>query len=244
MNKEDRLKLKQSRIMKYFIEATNQIIQKDGISAVNIRNASAIAGYSSATLYNYFDNLTHLIFLATFNQLEEYNKALANCIATCKNSLEVYMQVCKCFCDYAYKKPEIYELLFFSRNDNKFDDYIKQYYELYPEKEYKGLPNFLDKMLHSNNLHQRSFLMLLNCIEDGFLDELNANDFNDICLRFNKTILQDVKERILEPKEATEMTLRYYYQLFRCYTNEQGIKILDDCYEKIVSQMGGGSKAL
>ena len=194
MDKDERENIKRSRMMKYFIDAANKIIKKKGIDAVNIRDTANLAGYSSATLYNYFDNLTHLVFLATFNQLEEYNKALAICIAKCKNSIEVYMRICRCFCDFAYEKPEIYEILFFSHNDGKFDNYIEQYYKLFPNKDYKNLPNFLGKMFKSNDIHARSLFMLENCIKDGYLDKLNIDDFNDICLRFNKTILQDVRD--------------------------------------------------
>ena len=216
MDKDERENIKRSRMMKYFIDAANKIIKKRGIDAVNIRDTANLAGYSSATLYNYFDNLTHLVFLATFNQLEEYNKALAICIAKCKNSIEVYMRVCKCFCDFAYEKPEIYEILFFSHNDGKFDNYIEQYYKLFPNKDYKNLPNFLGKMFKSNDIHARSLFMLENCIKDGYLDKLNIDDFNDICLRFNKTILQDVRDGILSKEEATELTLKYYYHMFHC----------------------------
>lgn len=237
MGKDERNKIKRARMMKYFIDAANQIIEKEGVRAVNIRNTAHLAGYSSATLYNYFDNLTHLVFLATFDQLETYNKAISACIAECKNSIEVYMRVCKCFCDYSYEKPEIYELLFFAHNDGKFDNYIEEHYKLFPNKAHKKLPEFLGKMFRSNNLHQRSYSMLENCIKDGYIDELNVNDFNDICLRFNKTILQDVKDEILSKEEATSMTLKYYYQLFHCYINKDYKDLLDDCYKKIVSEI-------
>ena len=237
MSKNERANIKRSRMMKYFIDAANEIIKKEGINAVNIRNTAHLAGYSSATLYNYFDNLTHLVFLAIFNQLEEYNKAVSECISDCKNSIEVYMRVCKCFCDYSYEKPEIYELLFFAHNDGKFDSYIDEYYKLFPNKAHKKLPDFLGKMFRSNNIHQRSYSMLENCIKDGYIDKLNVDDFNDICLRFNKTILQDVKDKILTKQEATKLTLRYYYQLFYCYINKEHRYLLDECYKKIISSI-------
>lgn len=234
MSKNERAKLKKSRMMKYFIDAANQIIKEEGVKAVNIRNTAHLAGYSSATLYNYFDNLTHLVFLATFNQLEEYNKAVSLYISDCSNSIEVYMKVCKCFCDYSYEKPEIYELLFFAHNDGKFDNYIEEYYKLFPNKDNKKLPKFLNEMFRTNDLHKRSYSMLENCINDGYIDKLNVDDFNDICLRFNKTILQDVKDGILSKQDATKMTLRYYYQLFRCYINEKYRSLLDDYYNELI----------
>ncbi|BCX80145.1 TetR/AcrR family transcriptional regulator [Campylobacter sp. 19-13652] len=229
MTKQERESIKRSRMMKYFIDAANEIINRDGVSSVTIRNAASLAGYSSATLYNYFDNLTHLIFLSILDQLDEYNKALKKAISKSSNSLEVYMQVCACFCEYAYAKPEIYWLLFFAHGEGKFDAYLKQYYEIFPDKIAKASPLFLDKMFHSNNIYDRSFFMLERCVNDGYLQAGLVNDFNDICLRFNKTILQDVKDGILSQDDATKMTMRYYHQLLNFYATDDGRVMLNRC---------------
>lgn len=50
-------------MMGYFIDAANQIIENEGIESVTIRKVADIAGYNSATLYNYFNDLNHLLFL-------------------------------------------------------------------------------------------------------------------------------------------------------------------------------------
>ena len=234
MTKKDREKIKRSRMMKYFIDAANKIINTQGIDAVNIRDTADLAGYSSATLYNYFDNLTHLVFLATFDQLEDYNQALAKSASECENSLEVYMKVCKCFCDYAYNEAEIYEILFFSHDEDKFSKYSEQYYELFPEKDYANLPSFLGKMLKTSNIHARSLFMLEECVNDGFLKDVDINDFNSICLSFNKAIIQDVKAKYLKKEEATKLTLRYYYFMFRCCIKDEFKDMLDNYYDKIV----------
>lgn len=232
--KQKRVQIKQQRIMKYFIEATEEIIKKEGISSVTIRSVADLAGYTSATLYNYFDNLSHLIFLANMHYLEEYNDNLLTCVAKCKNSIEIYMSVCKCFSLHAYAKPEIFELLFFSHGDEKFEKYTEQYYELYPQdNDHKG-PEFLDKIFHLNNLYSRSFTMLENCVNDGYIEKDKAKDFNDICLRFNKTILEDVKDGVLNKEEATSLTLKYYYQLFGFYIKPEYRSILEDYYPKLI----------
>lgn len=232
--KQKRLQLKQQRIMNYFIEAAEEIIKKDGIDSLTIRSVSDLAGYTSATLYNYFDNLSHLIFLANMHYLEEYNNNLVNCVSSCNNSIEVYMSVCKCFSLHAYSRPEIFELLFFSHGDEKFEQYTKQYYALYPEEsEHKG-PKFLDDMFHINNLYARSYTMLKYCVKDGYIENENAKDFNDISLRFNKSILEDVKSGILEKEEALALTLKYYYQLFGFYLKTEYKHLLEEYYPKLL----------
>lgn len=232
--KEQREKIKHQRIIKYFIEATQEIIKKDGIENITIRKVAELAGYTSATLYNYFDNLKHVIFLANMRYLESYNNNLQACVENCENSIEIYMAVCKCFSIQAYNKPEIFGLLFFSHGNEKFEKYTTQYYELYPEQHTLTHPGFLDKMFRINNLASRSFTMLENCIQNGFIERENAKDFNDICLRFNKTILQDVKDGELEKEKALELTLKYYYQLFSFFLKPEYKHLLENYYPKLV----------
>ena len=51
------LTLRQKRNMMYFVEATEKILREEGIPGVTIRRIAAEAGYNSATLYNYFQDL-------------------------------------------------------------------------------------------------------------------------------------------------------------------------------------------
>ena len=47
--------------MIYFIEAARQLMSSDGIQALSIRGIAEIAGYNSATLYNYFETKEDII---------------------------------------------------------------------------------------------------------------------------------------------------------------------------------------
>ena len=230
--KENREKLKQYRIMRYFIDATIEIIQKEDISGVTIRKVANYAGYTSATLYNYFDNLTHLIFLANMCHLEEYNNILPECMKKAANPVELYLLICRCYTEHAYSKPEIFELLFFSQDSEKFEEYTSQYYELYPKREKNIKSQILNELFHVNNLHNRSLNLLKPCIEQGMMEEQMVIDYTDICLRFNKTILEDVKNEILNKDEATALTLKYYTQLLGFYLNPKFKHLIDDYNKK------------
>ncbi|SKA66985.1 TetR/AcrR family transcriptional regulator [Desulfobaculum bizertense] len=224
---QDRLKIRQQRTMTYFIEAANQIIKEEGIEAVTIRKTADLAGYASATLYNYFDNLTHLIFLATMNYLEEYNAALPQRLTECENSVERYMAVCKCFSEYAYEDPEIYEHLFFSHGDEKLEEYMHQYYELFPEKVILDWPEPLNKIFQINNIYSRSSMMLTDCVNDGYMTEDAAKDFNEVNMMIFKCILQDVRDDLLSKDQAIEKTMKYYRQIFEHYLKPEFTGLLD-----------------
>ena len=212
----DRARLRARRIISYFVEAADEIIQKEGVGAVTIRKVADKAGYTSATLYNYFDNLNHLIFLATMKHLEEYNDEVELRIKSCKTPVEIYLVMSECFCKHSFRKPEIYDLLFYSNQDDKVEEYTRQYYELF-ESTKKDIPPTLSKVIGINNLYQRSFIIMMGCVSGGYFTSQNAEDFNEIAMLLYRSILKDVLGGKLNAASAVAKTMRYYRQLMGFY---------------------------
>ncbi|HRZ43173.1 MAG TPA: TetR/AcrR family transcriptional regulator [Bacteroidales bacterium] len=63
--------LQEQRMRGYFIEATKNLIKGEGIRSVSVRAVADHAGYSFATMYNYFRDLNELIFLCVQDFQEE-----------------------------------------------------------------------------------------------------------------------------------------------------------------------------
>lgn len=63
---DNNLTLKRKRIMIYFIEAAEKLIRQNGIENLSIRKIATEAGYNSATIYNYFNDLEQLTMFALF----------------------------------------------------------------------------------------------------------------------------------------------------------------------------------
>jgi len=229
-----RAKIKQQRIVKYFIDAAHDIIRQEGLDAVTIRKAADNAGYTSATLYNYFDNLQHLVFLATMTYLEKYNTALSGQLAKKTNSITRYMTVCKCFADYSFSEPVIYESLFFGHTHEKLEEYTQQYYDLFPEKIVKDWPSPLNRIYDMNSIHSRSFKMLGDCVKDGYLSQENAQDYNEINIRLCRTFLQDVRQGVLAKEEAVPMIMKFYYHTMDYYLNEEARVLLKEAYDELM----------
>lgn len=53
--------------MSYFINATIELMEKEGIENLTIRKVAEQAKYNSATLYHYFSNLDELELFASVN---------------------------------------------------------------------------------------------------------------------------------------------------------------------------------
>ncbi len=62
---------KRKRIMSYFINATIELMEKEGIENLTIRKVAEQAKYNSATLYHYFSNLDELELFASVKCLDE-----------------------------------------------------------------------------------------------------------------------------------------------------------------------------
>lgn len=56
--------LRIQRTKEFFIEAACEIIESDGMEMLTIRNIAKKAGYNSASMYSYFDNLAHVTSIA------------------------------------------------------------------------------------------------------------------------------------------------------------------------------------
>jgi AcrR family transcriptional regulator len=59
---ETKQNIKRNRIRKYFLEATKNIILQEGAENVSVRKVADLAGYSYATIYNYFTDLNELLW--------------------------------------------------------------------------------------------------------------------------------------------------------------------------------------
>lgn len=213
---EQRKALRRSRIKKYFIAAAREIIETEGPSAVTIRRVSDMAGYNSATLYNYFDDVAHLTFLASMKTLGDYNKVLASRMRGVNNPLELYLATADCFSEFSCRTPEIFWQVFYACPEEKRESYVKQYYELYPSEETEPLPS-VERAKLTHNITRRNLIFLSGCIEAGYLTLENAKLYDGVSSMVTRCILEDQTKGIITAEQALEMSRMYYRHLLKSY---------------------------
>jgi AcrR family transcriptional regulator len=160
------------RVMSYFIDATTQIIEKEGIDKVTIRKIADLAGYNSATIYNYFEDLSHLVFFASMKFIKKYTDALPKYLAKAENPLERYFLIWECFCKYSFESPQIYYAVF-SADLGFHPKKIEEYYGFFPT-DLLGVPEDLRDMLLESNISRRTLIALEQCIKEGYIHESDA----------------------------------------------------------------------
>ncbi|MDL2254133.1 TetR/AcrR family transcriptional regulator [Ruminococcaceae bacterium OttesenSCG-928-I18] len=216
--------LKRKRIMAYFIEATIGIMDAEGVESITIRKVADAAGYNSATLYNYFNNLDHLITYASVSRLKDYIRELPRYINQANNAVDEYLAIWECFCNNAFAMPEVYYGLFFGKLNTSTSEIIKGYYEIFPA-ELEGMSRHLINMAVEGDIFQRNRKILEKCAVDGAIGMEEVDEINDITIYLFKGILSETLEKDLAWKatEQARKTMHYIMQIFSPYCLEDWI---------------------
>lgn len=206
--------LQTMRVMTYFIDATAQIIEEEGIQNVTIRKVADLAGYNSATIYNYFGELSHLIFFASVKFLKPYTAELPHYMSKGKDPLEKYLLLWECFCKYSFQKPQIYYAIFSSDLGSKPHKMMEEYYEIFPN-DLLDLSEELIPMILESSISQRDRIALERCVAAGLIKCENAEKINEmILLVWQGMLTMLLNQRILyTPEEASKVTMNYIKQI-------------------------------
>lgn len=206
----DKKEIQRTRIMRYFIDATVQIMKEEGIEHVTIRKVADIAGYNSATIYNYFQELSHLIFFAGMTFLKKYTDALPEYMAKGENSLEKYLLTWECFCKYSFAEPKIYSAIFSSNLGAQPEELLQNYYTIFPMDIIELPEEFLPMVLESN-LSKRGRVALEKSVKEGLIKEEHAEELNEMAVLMWQGMLTLLlnNRRTYTPEEAVEKTMKY-----------------------------------
>lgn len=214
----DKKTIQKRRMMGYFIEAASQIIEEEGIDGVTIRKVADIAGYNSATMYNYFENLDHLIFFAQLKHLKVYVAHLNDYIKNAKNALETYYLIWEFFCYHSFQEPLVYHTLFFKQFNQPLYDMMKEYYALFPE-ELAEISEDVEPMVMNQDLYKRNMSLLINCEKEGFFKKEDLEEMNEMALLIYQSLVQRMltKQSPYTPKEATQRAMKYIKKCTNLY---------------------------
>ncbi len=204
------------RTMTYFINAADELINEIGIENVTIRNVAKRAGYNSATIYNYFENLDHLIFFGAMKNIKDYALSLNLYLENADNAMDRFLKVWECFCNYAYLKPNIYNALFFPKLSKHMEDYVSEFYSIFPED--LGIHHdTISTMLLKGNIHDRGLTTVLDCVKEGFIEPQNADKLNDLTLLVFEGMLIRVLRGSISYEDAKINTMDYMKAIVKSF---------------------------
>lgn len=212
--------IQKKRMMSYFIEATNEIIENEGLDSLTIRKVADKAGYNSATLYNYFDNLKHLIFFSSIRHLSDYATDLPNYLEKSKNPIDSCLKVWECFSKHSYTNPTVYQLIFFGGfSSDTVNSSIRTYYEIFPEQINDEVKEYMP-MLMEDNLYKRDYILLKKALKDNTtINEEDIKNINEMNILIYRGMLSNMVDNYLNLSidDAVNKTLKYVKRVFKSY---------------------------
>jgi AcrR family transcriptional regulator len=107
--------IQEQRIRGYFIEATKELLKGEGLKSVSVRNIADRAGYSYATLYNYFNDAKDLIFVCVNDFQVECAAFVRNETTQGGHGIEKIKAIINAYVKYFVQYPGIFELFFLEK---------------------------------------------------------------------------------------------------------------------------------
>ena len=188
---EQSLTVRRKRIMIYFVEATRKLIQTEGVDGLSIRKIAAEAGYNSATIYHYFQDLEHLTLFGSVCYLREYILDLSRSLTEDMSALQHFRTVYRCFNQAAFQNPDIFHNLFFGRHSHMLGEVLHTYYyELFPE-ELDGISPSMRQMLVSSTMFERDRVMMQAMVDEGFVAPEKANITQELIIAVHQSFIYE-----------------------------------------------------
>jgi AcrR family transcriptional regulator len=108
----ERKEIQTQRMKGYFVQATKEILKGEGLRGISVRNVAEQAGYSYATLYNYFRDIKELIFVCVQDFQDECKEGIRVETKDYPNGIEKLKSIIKSYTKYFIQYPGIFELFF------------------------------------------------------------------------------------------------------------------------------------
>jgi len=107
--------VQEERMRGYFIQATKDILRGEGLKVVSVRNIAERAGYSYATLYNYFDDVKELIFECISDFQEECEEFINERTKKSERGIKKIEEIVKAYANFFVQHPGIFELFYLEK---------------------------------------------------------------------------------------------------------------------------------
>jgi AcrR family transcriptional regulator len=114
----DRKQIQEQRMKSYFIQAAKDMLKGEGLKSLSVRSVADRAGYSFATLYNYFKDLNELIFVCVKDFQEECLEIVIGKTKKIPDGKEKIKATVMAYISYFLEYPGVFELFFLERMGN------------------------------------------------------------------------------------------------------------------------------
>jgi AcrR family transcriptional regulator len=139
----DKKNYKRQRVKIYFLEAAKEIISSEGVENISVRKVADIAGYSYATIYNYFSDLNELLCEVKVSMINDIAEWLQKKMQQSTYDIEGIKKLFGVYISYYFKNPNIFRFFYLhslEKPDKRMADGVEEpdYSEMWKET-FRGL---------------------------------------------------------------------------------------------------------
>ncbi|MCI2132505.1 MAG: TetR/AcrR family transcriptional regulator [Eubacterium sp.] len=198
-----------------FVEKAYEIIKEEGAENVKIRRVAEEMHCTSTVIYRYFENVQHLIALASIKflggYLAEFQK-LTSDPELIRHPYQLNLKLWDCLAKHAFKDIVIYENLFFGEYSDSLGEIIFEYYQLFLNEEEQKFDGYATSILFNDDIVQRDLVLLRRAAAVGVIDMKDSEAISNIEAFVFHGVLLKYKSRDHEPGIA-EKSYREFMDL-------------------------------
>jgi AcrR family transcriptional regulator len=141
--------IQEERTKNYFLTAAKELIRAEGLEVVSARNVAERAGYSYATLYNYFKDIRDLIFSCIEGFMDECREFVTKEVPGTVSGEKALIAISNGYAKFFIQYPGIFDL-FFQEKANKIStaksnvNALDAFFNSLVEKQWKVIMNQKD----------------------------------------------------------------------------------------------------
>ena len=109
----------------YFLDAAKEMIINEGVESVSVRKIADVAGYSYATLYNYFQDLNELLWCLKQDMINDLVELLQKKMSDVSLDSDGIKRLFNIYISYYIENPNVFKFFYFhnlAKPNRKLED--------------------------------------------------------------------------------------------------------------------------
>lgn len=107
--------LKRQRIRTYFLDAAKEMVANEGVEHISVRKVADVAGYSYATLYNYFEDINDLLGAVKQAMIKDLVEWIHKRVSTVSLDMDGLKRLFRVYMEYYFENPNVFKFFYFYR---------------------------------------------------------------------------------------------------------------------------------
>ena len=163
----------QRQNMRIFIEATKSLMDSVGEEGLSIRKIAAKAGYNSATIYNYFQDLDELMLFGSVSFFRDVFQKVLEGRTDDMTWKDRYIYFFRSLASVSFRKPTAFYNMFYGPHSEELGRIMRVYFnQLYPE-ELNGIDAGFAQVMREGILVNKYRLLFTNLLrEENYTEEV------------------------------------------------------------------------